>query len=95
VQFTKRLHEPIVAGEVTCTVRIWQTPRVKPGGLYRLGDGAIEVTSIREISLQHITPALARRSGFAGVVDLLKTAKHGAGQRVFLIEFVYRAGNPT
>jgi hypothetical protein len=49
------------------------------------------VTSIREISLQDITPALARRSGFAGVVDLLKTAKHGAGERVFLVEFVYRA----
>jgi hypothetical protein len=47
------------------------------------------VTSIREISLDDVTPALARRSGFAGVVDLLKTAKHGAGRRVFLVEFRY------
>ena len=91
MQFTKRLREPIIAGEVTCSIRIWQSPRVKTGGLYRLGAGAVEVTSIREISLQDITPALARRSGFAGVVDLLKTAKHGAGERVFLVEFVYRA----
>jgi len=95
VQFTKRLREPIIAGEVTCTIRIWQSPRVKAGGLYRLGFGAVEVKSIREISLQDITPALARRSGFSGVVELLKTAKHGAGQRVFLIEFFYRAGSPT
>jgi len=91
MQFTKRLREPIIAGEVTCSIRIWQSSRVKTGGLYRLGAGAVEVTSIREISLQDITPALARRSGFAGVVDLLKTAKHGAGERAFLVEFVYRA----
>ena len=32
---------------------------------------------------------LARRSGFKGVVDLMKTAKHGRGERVFLIEFHY------
>jgi hypothetical protein len=95
VQFTKRLREPIIAGEVTCTIRIWRSPRVRTGGLYQLGTGAVEVTSIREISLQDIAPALARRSGFAGVVDLLKVAKHGAGQRVFLIDFVYRAGSPT
>jgi hypothetical protein len=41
--------------------------------------------------MQDITPDLARRSGFLGVVDLLKTAKHGPGQRVFLVEFVYLA----
>jgi hypothetical protein len=28
-------------------------------------------------------------SGFSGVVDLLKTAKHGPGEKVYLIEFVY------
>ena len=67
-------------GEVTCSVRIWQSPRVKVGGRYRLGPGAIEVTGLREIALRDITPELARRSGFAGVVDLLKVAKHGPGE---------------
>ena len=90
MHFTKRLREPIKAGDVTCSVRIWQSPRVKVGGLYRLDEGAVEVTSIRQISLGDITPALARRSGFAGVVDLLKTAKHGSGENVYLVEFVYR-----
>ncbi len=42
------------------------------------------------MSLGDISPALARQSGFAGVVDLLKTAKHGPGRRVFLVEFRYR-----
>ncbi|MEX2208629.1 MAG: hypothetical protein WEF50_20630 [Myxococcota bacterium] len=37
-----------------------------------------------------MTPALARKSGFAGVVDLLKVAKHGTGENVYLIEFHYR-----
>jgi hypothetical protein len=59
------------------------------GGRYPLGPGAIHVTAIREISLAHITPALARRSGFEGVVDLLKTAKHGPGENVYLVEFEY------
>ncbi|MEO6377743.1 MAG: hypothetical protein ABIO37_06935 [Caulobacteraceae bacterium] len=89
--FTKRLREPIMRGEITCSVRIWRHPHVKVGGRYVLGDGAIEVSSIHQISLADITPALARRSGFAGVVDLLKTAKHGAGEKVYLIEFEYRA----
>ncbi len=91
MMFTRRLREPVMRGEVTCSVRIWQRPHVKVGGRYRLGNGAIEVTSIREIGLQDITPELARRSGFQGLVDLLKVARHGAGDRVFLVEFEYRS----
>ena len=88
--FTKRLREPIMRGEVTCTVRIWRRLHVKVGGRYALGPGAVEVTGIREIGLGDITPDLARRSGFAGVIDLLKVAKHGPGERVYLIDFEYR-----
>ncbi len=87
--FTKRLREPVMRGEVTCSVRIWQKPRVKVGGRYPLGPGAIHVTSIREIELSDVTPALARRSGFQGVVDLLKVARHGPGEHVYLVEFEY------
>jgi hypothetical protein len=89
MQFTARLREPIMRGEITCSVRIWQRPHVKAGGRYPLGPGHIEVKSIREIALADVTPALARRSGFAGVVDLLKVAKHGPGERIYLIEFEY------
>ena len=87
--FTKRLREPIIRGEITCSVRIWRSPRVKVGGRYRLGPGAIEVTRLHQIGMADVTPDLARRSGFAGVVDLLKTAKHGAGETVYLVEFEY------
>ena len=54
-----------------------------------MGPGYIRVNSVRQIEFADITPALARRSGFAGMVDLLKVAKHGAGENVYLIEFVY------
>ena len=87
--FTKRLREPVMRGEITCSVRIWQSPRVKVGGRYTLGPDAIRVTALKEIALSDITPDLAQRSGFVGVVDLLNTAKHGPGERVYLVEFEY------
>jgi hypothetical protein len=62
---------------------------VKVGGRYALPPGEIVVTKIFEVSLAEVTPQLARDSGFAGVVELLKVAKHGAGRRVFIIEFRY------
>ena len=93
IAFTKRLREPIRNGEITCSVRIWQRPHVKVGGRYEMDGGFVEVTSIRRITLQDITPDLARRSGFLGVVDLLKIAKHGPGENVYLIEFEYLPGD--
>jgi hypothetical protein len=87
--FAKQLRERVMRGEITSSVRIWQSARVKVGGTYALGPGHIRVTAIREIGMDGITPALARASGFAGVVDLLKTAKHGRGEKVYLVEFVY------
>jgi hypothetical protein len=51
--------------------------------------GQVLVTSIRQIGIDDITGEMARRSGFEGVVDLLKVAKHGSGTNVYLIEFEY------
>ena len=87
--FAKRLREGVREGRITCSVRIWKRPHVKRGGVYRMGDGHIVVESIRSITLGDITGELARRSGFKGVVDLLKVAKHGSGTNVYLIEFQY------
>jgi hypothetical protein len=85
----KPLRDRIRRGEITCTVRLWQRPHVRVGGLYSLAPGAVRITRLFEVTLQDITPDLARRSGFAGVVDLLKVAKHGPGRRVFVVEFKY------
>ena len=89
MQFTKRLHPGIRSGDITVSVRIWQRPHVKVGNRYKMGDGAIEVDALREIRMDDITPQLARKSGFNGVVDLLKIAKHGPGEHVYLVEFHY------
>jgi predicted DNA-binding protein (MmcQ/YjbR family) len=89
MQFTKQLRARVQSGEITCSVRIWTRPHVQPGGRYRLGDGQIEVDSIAAIELADITPALARESGFDGVVDLLKTAQHGRGANAYLVRFHY------
>src|ERR1700683_4782044 len=87
--FTKRLRDPVMRGEVTCSVRIWQNPHVKVGGHYRLGEGFIEVTSVRRITLADTARELGRRAGFGGLFDLLKVAKHGPGENVYLIDFEY------
>ena len=87
--FQRRFHERIVNGEIRCTVRIWQRPHVKVGGRYGLGRGAIVVDKISETRLDDITPALARRCGFESLIDLMKVAKHGPGERVFVIDFHY------
>lgn len=91
MQFLRALRDRVRSGEITTTVRLWQAPHVKVGGRYALPPGEIVVTKIFEISLADVTPELARSSGFVGVVDLLKIAKHGPGRRVFLIEFRYIA----
>jgi hypothetical protein len=89
MQFVKTLRDRVKSGEITCSVRLWQRPHVKVGGRYPLPPGEIVVTSLLEMSLADVTPELARRSGFSGLVELLKIAQHGSGRRVFLVEFRY------
>ncbi|HET9216306.1 MAG TPA: ASCH domain-containing protein [Terriglobia bacterium] len=87
--FAKRLREGVRNGEITCSVRIWMRPHVKVGGRYPMDDGEIAVDSIEEIGFADITPELARESGFLGVLDLLKVAQHGRGEKIFLVRFHY------
>lgn len=87
--FAKRIRDRVIRGEITVSVRIWQSPRVRVGGRYKVGEGEIEVDSIEPIGLPDITPQLARASGFLGVLDLLKVAKHGPGENIYLIRFHY------
>ena len=89
--FTKRLREGVKRGRITCSVRFWTHPHVKVGGRYAMDDGEIEVDSIEPIRRADITPDLARRSGFEDVADLLSVAKHGRGEKIYLIRFRYSA----
>src|SRR5579872_5105403 len=87
--FTRRLREGVRRGEITCSVRIWMRPHVKVGARYPMEAGQIEIDSITPIGFPDITPQLARESGFLGVVDLLKVAKHGKGENIYLVCFHY------
>jgi hypothetical protein len=89
MQFAKRLREGVRRGEITTTVRIWLRPHVTVGGRYRMEEGEIEVDSIEPLGFPDITAEVARASGFLGVLDLLKIAKHGKGENIYLIHFHY------
>jgi hypothetical protein len=92
--FTKRLREGVRCGGITLSVRFWTRPQVRVGARYAMGEGAIEIDSIESIGFPDITPELARESGFLGVLDLLKVAKHGRGQNIYLIRFHYVGRRP-
>lgn len=89
--FTKRLREGIQRGVIRVSIRVWQNPRVKVGGKYAMDDGHVVIDAIDEIDAGDITDDLARESGFASVPDLMATAKHGAGEHVYLVRFHYLA----
>ncbi len=89
MQFAKHLRESVKQGDITRSVRIWLRPRVKVGGRYGLEEGYIVIDKITHIDWDDITIEHARESGFEDVDDLLKTAKHGRGENVYVVDFHY------
>ena len=92
MMFAKPLRERVRSGEITTSVRIWQTARVKVGGRYPLLDGFIEVTRLQEVDLDDVTEAMALEGGFESLEALMATARHGRGERVFIVDFVFVPG---
>ncbi|HSY48802.1 MAG TPA: ASCH domain-containing protein [Thermoanaerobaculia bacterium] len=89
--FTKYLRDGVRSGAITRSVRVWMRPHVRTGRRYQFEEGEIQIDSIVPITSEQITPHLARQCGFASVTDLLKVARHGPGENVYLIEFHYIA----
>jgi len=87
--FTKYLRDGVRSGAIPRSVRVWMNPRVKAGKRYAFEGGEIEIDSIVPIAMHDITAKLARECGFKTVEDLLKVAKHGRGENVYLIDFHY------
>ena len=87
--FMKRLREGIRRGRIRCSIRVWTRPHVKVGGRYPMDEGHIVVDSIVPITLDEVTHDLARESGFQSVEDLLKVARHGKGDHIYLVRFRY------
>lgn len=87
--FAKQLRDGIRRGRIRCTIRVWLRPRVKVGGRYPMDDGSIVVQSIETISQRDVTENLARESGFESVSALMKVARHGRGENIYVIRFRY------
>lgn len=90
MQFSRHLRDRVISGEITTSVRFWQTPHVMAGGRYRLDPGEVIVTSIREINFNDISETMAREAGFESLPDLLKTVQHGTGYHIYLIRFYFQ-----
>ena len=91
MQFSRELRSDVLAGDITLSVRLWQRPKVKPGGRYRVGLGAIEVDAIELVPFAAITGKDVRRAGEPDRETLRRRAAHagpiGEDTLVYRIEF--------
>lgn len=76
VEFSRELRESILSGDITVTFRLWQRPKVKLGGRYRVGAGRIEVDSVELVPFAFIDHADIRRAGEADLESLRRRAAH-------------------
>jgi hypothetical protein len=91
VDFSRELRDDVLAGDITLSVRLWQRPRVKEGGRYRVGLGEIEIDTIELIPFSAITEADVRRAGEPDRETLRQRAAHAGpvdeDTLVYRIEF--------
>ena len=91
MEFSRELRNDVAAGEITLSVRLWQRPRVKAGGRYRVGFGEIEVDAIELIPFAAITADDVRRAGEPDREALRQRAAHAGpideDTLVYRIEF--------
>jgi hypothetical protein len=81
----------VIAGAITVSFRLWQRPKVRVGGRYRVGAGQIEVDSIELLPFAAITAADVRRSGEPDLQSLRTRAAHagpiGDDTLLYRVEF--------
>ena len=58
------------------TFRLWQRPKVRAGGRYRVDDGQVEVDSVELVPFSSINNADVRRAGEASLESLRRRAAH-------------------
>ena len=91
MEFSRELRNDVLAGDITLSVRLWKSPRVKQGGRYRVGPGEIEVDAIELIPFSAITKRDVRRAGEPDLETLRLRAAHAGpiddDTLVYRIEF--------
>jgi ASCH domain len=97
VEFSRELRPDVLAGDITLTIRLWQRPRVKPGGRYRVGAGEIEVDTVDLVPFSAIDPIDLARTGEPDRETLRRRTAHagpvGEDTLVYRIEF-HVVGSP-
>jgi hypothetical protein len=76
VEFSRDLRDDVIAGDITVSFRLWQRPRVRAGGRYRVGPAQIEVDSVELVPFAAITPDDISRSGEPDRETLRQRAAH-------------------
>ena len=91
MEFSRELRNDVLGGDITLTVRLWQRPRVKVGGRYRVGLGRIEIDRIDLVPFATLTARDIRRAGEPDREALRRRAAHAGpiddGTLVYRIEF--------
>jgi hypothetical protein len=91
MEFSRELRSDVLAGDITLSVRPWKRARVKQGGRYRVGPGAIQVDAIELVPFATITAADVRRAGEPDRETLRQRAAHAGpideDTLVYRIEF--------
>src|ERR1700729_3684504 len=91
MQFSRELRNDVLTGDITLSVRLWQRPRVKSGGRYRVGPGEIEVDAIELFPFSAVSAQDVRRSGEPDLEALRRRAAHAGpideDTLVYRIEF--------
>ena len=76
MDFSPDLRAAVVAGDVTLSFRLWQRPKLRAGGQYRVGPALIEVDSVELVPFSAITAAEVRRCGEPDREALRRRAAH-------------------
>jgi len=87
VLIPKRFWEPIAQGDVTLVFRRWKRPQVIARRTYRTAAGRLDVSDVRVVEADEITPDEARRAGFDSVEEVVAEFRNEQGDPIYRIEF--------
>jgi hypothetical protein len=76
VQFSPELRDRVTAGEITVSIRLWRTPKVKVGGRYPHQEVVLEVDAVELMPFGALTDDDLARSGERSLDDLRHRAAH-------------------
>jgi hypothetical protein len=76
MEFSPELRHGVLSGEITVSIRLWKTPRVKAGNRYRVGPGEIEVDLVEFVAFKEVSEADVRASGEVDRESLRRRAAH-------------------